>query len=83
MTTSNYEWIYSLSTNEGGVIFPDARTPPGVVVACPQPALYSGNHLFLHCFLSRRISRPHQRLKLKWPMAVVVSVQFAPARSSD
>ena len=42
-----------------------------------SPAAHPGNHRFLPCFFSRRIPWPHQRLK--WPMALVVSVQSAPA----
>ena len=65
-----------------GSSWPQEEEPRGRAAGAQKsrrssPAAHPGNHRFLPCFLSRRIPRPHQRLK--WPMAVVVSVQSAPA----
>ena len=65
-----------------GSSWPQAEEPRGRAAGAQKSrrssaAAHPGNHQFPPCFLSRRIPRPHQRLK--WTMAVVVSVQSAPA----
>ena len=65
-----------------GSSWPQEEEPRGRAAGAQKsrrssPTAHPGDHRFLPCFLSRRIPRPHQRLK--WQMAVVVSVQSAPA----
>ena len=65
-----------------GSSWPQEEEPRGRAAGAQKsrrssPEAHPGNHRFLPCFFSRRIPWPHQRLK--WPMALVVSVQPAPA----
>ena len=65
-----------------GFSWPQEEEPRGRAAGAQKsrrsyPDAHPGNYRFIPCFFSRRIPWPHQRLK--WPMALVVSVQSAPA----